>query len=81
MYFHIYFPKEKATLSRRRKVLMGSDNKEVTLTAAMIKEVRITTRAGTLDCKDALIETKGNTKKAIALIKKLGKDRPHKVYV
>jgi len=55
--------------------------KEVTLTADMIKEVRLSTRAGTLDCKDALKETNGNTKKAITLLKKLGKDRPHKVYV
>ena len=51
------------------------------MTAAMIKEVRGATRAGTLDCKDALKETNGNTKKAIALLKKQGKDRPHKVYV
>ena len=55
--------------------------KEKPLTAAMLKEVRTATRAGTLDCKDALKETNGDTKKAIALLKKLGKDRPHKVYV
>ena len=55
--------------------------KEKPLTAALIKEVRLATRAGTLDCKDALKETNGDTMKAIALLKKLGKDRPHKVYV
>ena len=61
--------------------MSSSGSKEVALTAAMIKEVRGATRAGTLDCKDALKETNGNTKKAIALLKKQGKDRPHKVYV
>ena len=35
------------------------------LTAEMIKVVRKETRAGTIDCRDALIESRGDTAKAI----------------
>ena len=61
--------------------MSSSGSKEVPLTDSKKQGVRGATRAGTLDCKDALKETNGNTKKAIALLKKQGKDRPHKVYV
>ena len=46
--------------------MSGSDEfglKDVT--ADMIKVVRTETRAGTIDCRDALIQSKGNTAQAV----------------
>lgn len=51
------------------------------LTAEMIKEVRKETRAGTIDCRDALIESRGDTVKAIEILKEKGIETPRKVYV
>ena len=51
------------------------------ITAQMIKEVRKETRAGTIDCRDALIESRGDTEKAIQILKEKGIETPRKVYV
>jgi elongation factor Ts len=51
------------------------------LTAEMIKAVRKETRAGTIDCRDALIESRGDVKKAIEILKEKGIETPRKVYV
>ena len=51
------------------------------LTGEMIKVVRKETRAGTIDCRDALIESRGDTVKAIELLKEKGIETPKKVYV
>jgi len=51
------------------------------VTAQMIKEVRKETRAGTIDCRDALIESRGNVNKAIEILKDKGIQTPKKVYV
>lgn len=51
------------------------------LTAEMIKVVRKETRAGTIDCRDALIESRGDTAKAIEILKEKGIETPRKVYV
>lgn len=50
------------------------------LTADMIKTVRNETRAGTIDCRDALIESKGDTDKAIQILKDKGIGTPKKVW-
>lgn len=50
------------------------------ITAEMIKIVRNETRAGTIDCRDALIESKGDTDKAIEIIKEKGVGTPKKVW-
>ena len=39
------------------------------LTGEMIKIVRKETRAGTIDCRDALIASRGDTAKAIEILK------------
>ena len=54
---------------------------KVEITADMIKAVRKETRAGTLDCKDALLATGGDVKKAIAMVREHGKITPKKVWV
>jgi elongation factor Ts len=51
------------------------------LTAEMIKVVRNKTRAGTIDCRDALIESRGDTAKAVEILKEKGIQPPRKVYV
>jgi translation elongation factor EF-Ts len=51
------------------------------LTAEMIKTVRKETRAGTIDCRDALIESRGDTIKAVEILKDKGIETPRKVYV
>lgn len=51
------------------------------LNAEMIKAVRNETRAGTIDCRDALIESRGDTVKAIEILKEKGIQTPRKVYV
>lgn len=51
------------------------------VTAQMIKEVRSATRAGTIDCRDALIEACGDTKKAIEILNQKGIKTPKKVWV
>ena len=51
------------------------------LTGEMIRAVRNETRAGTIDCRDALIESKGDIEKAIEIIKQKGKSTPKKVWV
>jgi len=51
------------------------------LTAEMIKIVRKETRAGTIDCRDALIESRGDTSKAAEILKEKGIETPRKVYV
>jgi elongation factor Ts len=42
------------------------------ITSAMIKELRVTTGAGMLDCKKALEETNGDIEKAIELLREKG---------
>lgn len=64
---------------------MGDDKSEkgsaiVEVTAEMIRAVRAETRAGTLDCKDALKETNGDVAKAIELVRSRGKATPKKVW-
>ncbi|MDE0250383.1 MAG: hypothetical protein OXK72_05175 [Gammaproteobacteria bacterium] len=51
------------------------------VTAQMIKTVRKETRAGTIDCRDALIESQGDTDKAIEILKQKGIGTPKKVWV
>lgn len=51
------------------------------ITADMIKIVRKETRAGTIDCRDALLESKGDTEKAIQILKDKGIGTPKKVWV
>ena len=51
------------------------------VTAQMIKEVRKETRAGTIDCRDALIESRGDVNKAIEILKEKGIQTPKKVYI
>jgi NACalpha-BTF3-like transcription factor len=51
------------------------------ITADMIKAVRKETRAGTLDCKDALLATGGDISKAILMVREHGKITPKKVWV
>ena len=51
------------------------------LTPEMIKAVRKETRAGTIDCRDALIESRGDINKAIKILKDKGIETPKKVYV
>ena len=51
------------------------------LTAEKIRVVRNETRAGTIDCRDALIECRGDTTKAIETLKSKGIQTPRKVYV
>ena len=51
------------------------------LTGEMIKIVRKETRAGTIDCRDALIASRGDTAKAIEILKEKGIETPKKVYV
>ena len=53
----------------------------VEITADMIKAVRNATGAGTLDCKDFLLATKGDVDKAIARIYIEGKTGPKRVWV
>jgi len=50
------------------------------LTAEMIKTVRNETRAGTIDCRDALIESKGDTNKAIEILKEKKIGTPKKIW-
>ncbi|MEW6367256.1 MAG: translation elongation factor Ts [Acidobacteriota bacterium] len=42
------------------------------ITAAMVKELRERTGLGMMECKNALIETKGNTEEAITYLRKRG---------
>lgn len=42
------------------------------VTAAMVKELRVKSGAGMLDCKKALIETDGDVEKAIEVLRKKG---------
>ena len=50
------------------------------LTGGMIKAVRKETRAGTIDCRDALIESRGDVEKAIEIMKDKGIGTPKKVW-
>ncbi len=51
------------------------------ITAQMIKAVRKETRAGTIDCRDALIESRGDVDRAIEILKEKGIETPKKVYI
>jgi elongation factor Ts len=42
------------------------------ITAAMVKELRERTGAGMMECKKALVETRGDLEAAIELMRKLG---------
>lgn len=44
----------------------------MTISAAMVKELRETTGAGMMDCKKALVETDGNMEKAIEYLREKG---------
>ena len=50
------------------------------LTATMIKDVRKKTRAGTIDCRDALLESHGDVDKAVAILEEKGIVTPKKVW-
>ena len=50
------------------------------LTAEMIKIVRSETRAGTIDCRDALIQSKGDTAQAVQLLREKGICTPKKIW-
>ena len=58
-------------------------NEEFTIkdvTAEMIKSVRKETRAGTIDCRDAIIESCGDIERAIEILKEKGIGTPKKVW-
>jgi elongation factor Ts len=46
--------------------------KLMTISAAMVKELREATGAGMMDCKKALVETEGNMEKAIEFLREKG---------
>ncbi len=50
------------------------------VTAEMIKLVRKETRAGTIDCRTALIESCGDVDRAIEILKEKGICTPKKVW-
>ncbi len=50
------------------------------VTADMIKSVRKETRAGTIDCRDAVIEARGNVERAIEILKEKNIGTPKKVW-
>ena len=50
------------------------------VTAEMIKTVRKETRAGTIDCRDAIIESCGDVERAIEILKEKGIGTPKKVW-
>ncbi|MDW3094639.1 MAG: hypothetical protein R8G33_03095 [Gammaproteobacteria bacterium] len=50
------------------------------VTPEMIKSVRKETRAGTIDCRDAIIESCGDVEKAIQILKEKGIGTPKKVW-
>lgn len=50
------------------------------VTAEMIKSVRKETRAGTIDCRDALIESCGDVERAIEILRDKGIGTPKKVW-
>ena len=47
-------------------------NRIMTITAAMVKELRELTGAGVMACKNALVETDGNQEEAIEILRKKG---------
>lgn len=51
------------------------------VTPEMIKIVRRETRAGTIDCRDAVIESQGDVGRAIEVLKEKGISTPKKVWV
>ena len=51
------------------------------VTAEMIKLVRKETRAGTIDCRAAVIESCGDVQKAIQRLKEKGISTPKKVWI
>lgn len=50
------------------------------VTAEMIKSVRKETRAGTIDCRDELIESCGDVERAIEILRDKGIGTPKKVW-
>jgi elongation factor Ts len=44
----------------------------IKITAHMVNDLRTTTSAGLMDCKRALVETKGNIEEAVTLLRKKG---------
>ena len=59
------------------------NEKEFTIkdvTAEMIKLVRKETRAGTIDCREAVIEGRGDVERAIQILKEKGIGTPKKVW-
>jgi translation elongation factor EF-Ts len=51
------------------------------VTAEMIKLVRKETRAGTIDCREAVIESRGDVERAIQILKEKGIETPKKVWI
>lgn len=51
------------------------------VTPEMIKLVRNETRAGTIDCRSAIIESRGDTERAIEILKEKGIYTPKKVWI
>ncbi len=51
------------------------------VTPQMIKQIRKETRAGTIDCREAIIESRGDVKQAIEILKSKGKCGPKKVWI
>lgn len=51
------------------------------VTAEMIKSVRKETRAGTIDCRDAVIESRGDIDKAIEILKEKKIGAPKKIWI
>jgi translation elongation factor EF-Ts len=51
------------------------------VTAEMIKLVRKETRAGTIDCREAVIESRGDVERAIQILKEKGIGTPKKVWI
>ena len=44
----------------------------MTITAAMVKELRERTQAGMMDCKNALVEANGDMDKAVEILREKG---------
>src|SRR5690606_2366723 len=57
---------------RRSAVFLSKRGNDMSITAAMVKELREITGAGMMECKKALVETEGNIEVAVENLRKSG---------